>query len=408
MQQPKVALAVVSPDAQLCARVRNLAMEPERGIDIRAEITTPLAQLDRDVVERLRASDAPVVLLDLGRDPTLGLRLARYLAEANPARTFVLTGPAATPEVLLEAMRVGASEYVPVPFDDAALGAALGRAIRRSGSAPTQQVHEAGRVVAVFSAKGGTGVSTTAANLAVQLHLSTQRSAMLLDLDLELGSAALYLALHPRYSVLDVARNLHRMDQNLLGSFVERHQSGVHVLASPAQPNSSETLTKEQVRSLLQLLQRQYDYVVIDLARSLTPAAVGTFEAAESILLIATPDLPTLRNTKKVLPLIERTLGSMDKVRLVLNRYDPTDIITSEDVSRVLGREVYWSLQNDQEQVAASLNEGEPVVFRSKSRFARDLRELAEDLVGPPTPNGRRRRGVGGLFRRRAARGKES
>ncbi|MGH7552117.1 MAG: AAA family ATPase, partial [Longimicrobiales bacterium] len=128
---------------------------------------------------------------------------------------------------------------------------------------------------------------------------------------------------------------------------------------------------------------------------------------AESILLIATPDLPTLRNTKKVLPLLERSLGSAEKVRLVLNRHDPADVITPSDVSRVLGREVYWSLENDVEQVAASLNEGEPVVFRSKSRYARDLRELAESLAGKPTPNGGRRRGIAGLFRRGDARRKE-
>jgi pilus assembly protein CpaE len=403
-----VACAVISPDPTFCARVRTLAGAQGRAVEIRAEITTPLTELDRGIVEQLRDSDAQMVFLDLGRDANMGLRFARYLSEASPTRVFVLTGPAANPEILLEAMRVGASEYLPAPVEDADLSAAMARALRRVGGVAAREAHEPGHVLTVFSAKGGTGVSTTAANLAVQFHATTHRSTLLLDLDLELGSSALYLGLHPRYSVLDVAKNLHRMDQNLLASFVERHDSGIHVLASPSQPSSGDLLTKDQVRSIINLLRRQYEYVVMDLARAVTPLSLGAFESSEKILLVATPDLPTLRNTKKVMPLMERALGSMDKVRLVLNRRRPTDIITPDDVKKALGRAVYWSLESDEERVGSSLNEGKPVVLEPKSRYGRDIRGLAAALAGPQATNGKPpRRSFAGLLRRNDGRKKE-
>lgn len=403
MNEPRVPVVVVSADPAFCKRVRMLAAQAELAVEIHDEVTTPLAELDRHAVEQLRESDVQIVVLDLTRDLSLGLRFARHLSEASPTRTFVMAGPAANPELLLEAMRVGASEYLPMPVDDADLAAALSRALRRVGSRPSAQPQDAGHVIALFSAKGGTGVSTAAANLAVQLHAATDGGTLLLDLDIELGSAALYLGLHPRYSVLDVAKNLHRMDQNLLASYVERHESGIHVLASPAQPGSGEQLTKEQVRAILNLLRRQYQWVVVDLARAVTPAALGTFESSERILLMTTPDLPALRNTKKVLPLIERTLGrGADRVRIVLNRKQPTDLISPKDVARTLDREIFWSLEEEEERVDASLNEGRPVVLQPKSRYARGLRGLTVELAGPAlSTNGRApARGIGRLLRR--------
>lgn len=406
MNEARVPIVTVSTDPAFCQRVRTLVAQAELEVEMRDDVMTPLAELDRHAVDQLRSSDVQVVVLDLTRDLSLGLRFARHLSEASPTRTFVMAGPSANPELLLEAMRVGASEYLPLPVDDADLAAALSRALRRVGGLPSApQPQDSGHVVTLFSAKGGTGVSTAAANLAVQLHASTDGSTVLVDLDVELGSAALYLGLHPRYSVMDVARNLHRVDRNLLASYVERHGSGIHVLASPAQPASGEQLTREQIRAILHMLRRQYEWVVVDLARALTPAAIGTFESSDHILLLTTPDLPSLRNTKKVLPTIDQALGrGADRIRVVLNRKQASDVISAADVARTLDRQVFASLDSDDERVGASLNEGRPVVLEAKSRYARGLRALTGRLAEPVTStNGRGtggRRGIGRLLRR--------
>ena len=404
MSDVMLPCAVVSSDAALCKRVRDLAGESERGLDLVQEVRTPLPDLDREAVDALRTSNLKVLIVEVGGDPRLGLRFARFLAEGDPTRAFVLIGPPADAEVLLEAMRIGASEYLPAPVHDEDLAAALSRATKRVGGATTIRDHqEAGSIIAVFSAKGGTGVSTTAANLAVQLREATHRKTILVDFDLELGSSELLLGLHARYSVLDVARNLHRMDTDLLESLIERHDSGLHLLASPAQPTGPDALTREQVRSILGFLRRTYEFVVLDLARTVTPVTTAAFETADQVLVMVTPEIQSLHNTKKVLPFVERSVGHGDRIRIVLNRADGADLITTGDVATALDHKVYRSLAADVEPVATSADEGRPVVLNGKSKFARDLRALAADLAGPYAVNGKPQ---GGLFARVLRRGK--
>jgi pilus assembly protein CpaE len=387
---------VISTDAGLRARVTEAVEDKRLGLKLSATVATPINVLGREVVEDLRKTSVQLVLLDLSDDPALGLRFARFLSDEIPALTFVLIGPEVAPELLLEAMRVGAAEYLRTPVDDADLVAALGRAMRRISGTVPQETHEPGHVYVVFSAKGGTGVSVTAANLAVQLRNATNKNTLLLDLDLEMGSSALLLGLKPRYTFSDFVRNLHRMDRNLLESLVERHASGVDVLASPAQPSSGDGFTKEQIRTALQFLRRNYEHIVIDLARFITPVTVAAFERADDIVLLTTPDLPTLRNTKKILSVVQRS-AEPRKLHIVLNRHRPTDLIGAKDVREALGLEVYCTLEADDEHVTASVNEGTPVVLQARSKFARDVKALGTALAGPST-NGKHHRGTIGLF----------
>jgi pilus assembly protein CpaE len=390
--------AVISTDARLRARITEALDDRRLGLKLAVTIASPISVLSQDVAEDLRKVAVQLVLLDLNEDPAMGLRFARFLSEEIHGLTFIFVGPEVAPELLLEAMRVGGAEYLRVPVEDADLAAALARATRRlsTTSAPVTDGKEPGHVYAVFSAKGGTGVTTTATNLAVHLRNGTHKSTLLLDLDVEMGGSALMLGLQPRYTFADFARNLHRMDRNLLESLIERHDSGLHLLASPAQP-AGETFTKEQVRSALQFLRRHYDHIVIDLARTVTPVTLAALERADDVLLLATPELPTLRNTKKVLPIVQRTVSNESALHVILNRHKASDLIGPKDVREVLGLDVYCTLERDDEYLTLSMNEGTPVVTQPKSRYARDLRALGESLAGPM--NGKRSaRGLGSLL----------
>jgi pilus assembly protein CpaE len=250
-----------------------------------------------------------------------------------------------------------------------------------------------------MSAKGGTGVTTTATNLAVHVRRLTGKKTLLMDLDLEFGGGALLLGLRPRYSFVDVVHNLHRLDQNLLTSFIEQHESGLEVLASPSQPNLEEKVGVEDTRTALQYLRRQYDYIVIDLPRVISPISQAAIERADRVLLLATPDLPTLRNTKKLLPLMRGALGDRSShVEIVLNRHGETDLISSTDVRDALGEDVFWTLSSDEETVGLSTNSGRPVVLQARSKYGRDLMALGEAITGVHT-NGKSK-GLGGFMTR--------
>jgi len=381
--------AVVSADRAFVAKAIRVIGAPERGLRLVRDFTQPLTDLSKSEADALRTSTAQIVLLDIGEDAAVGLRLARFLTEDNPGRTFVLTGPPVAPEVLLEAMRLGASEYLPRPVEEADLGAALTRASRRLGGGEVRDWAPQGHVIVVYSAKGGAGATTTATNLAVEFCHHGKQPTVLVDFDLEHGSSALMLGLRPRYSLLDVVKNLHRMDRDLLASFVERHESGLNVLASPALIGPGETVTREQARAVIQFLRHQFEYVVVDLEKSFTAMTGAAIENADDVLLVTTPDLVALRNTKKALPLVERSVTDPKRVHLVVNRRRNADVITSEDVNKAIGRDVFSTLSADEDVLADALNAGKPAVLHHKSRFARDLRQLAARLTARPSTNGK-------------------
>lgn len=338
-------------------------------------------------IARLREARPEAVILDLRADLVAGIRCAQRLADGDPTLQIVAFGPAPTPEFLLEVMRAGISEYLPASAGEEELREVLGRLarkLRRGGEA----AREPARIYTLVSAKGGVGKTTIATNLAVELHRLTGRRALLIDLDLELGETALHLGVQPRFSLVDLVQNFHRMDANLLASYIEHHYTGVELLAAPAELERGDSLAQEQIRSVLQFLKQHYDYIVVDTPRTLSPAALTAIEETDQLLFLTTPDLPALRNARRRLPLLEsharkRVQGEPDRVRLLVNRYSPENAITLEDVSRTLELPVSWKLSSSYEAISHSVNRGEPAVLNGVTRYARELRALAEELAGP-------------------------
>lgn len=401
MAENAVGCVVVSSDPILVGRATRLMADEQKGLSLVSEHTQPITEIGKPQAEEIRRSEAKLVLLDLGEDPAVGLRLAKFLAEDNRGRVFVLTGPTVAPEVLLEAMRVGAAEYLPRPVDEADLAAALMRAARRLAGHEPREGPRQGQVIEVFGAKGGVGVSTVAANLAVAFA-KAGRSTALVDLDLDMGSSAVILGLRPRYSVLDVVKNLHRLDRDLLASLAETHESGLTVLASPVQPGPGETITREQVRTMLAFVRRHFEQVVVDLDRSVSPTTIGALETADDVLMVTTPDVAALNNTKRALPVIERATGDSQRVRVLVNRRRGGDVITVGDVSKTLGKDVLATLPNEEAALTESLNTGKPEVLRARSKYGRELESLVRVLGNSYSTNGKHSSGSGmlGVFRR--------
>lgn len=401
MAENAVDCVVISSDPTLIGKAARLMSEEQRGLNLAAEHSQPIAEIGKGQAEDIRRSDAQLVLLDLGDDPAVGLRLAKFLAEDARGRVFVLTGPVVAPEVLLEAMRVGAAEYLPRPVDEADLGAALSRAARRLIGPDAREGPQQGQVTEIFGAKGGVGVSTMAANLAVAFAKSG-RSTLLIDFDLDMGSSAVILGLRPRYSVLDVVKNLHRLDRDLLNSLAESHESGLTVLASPVQPGPGETITREQARSILSFVRRHFDQVVVDLDRSISPVTIGALETADEVLLVTTPDVAALNNTKRALPVIERATVDSKRVRIIVNRRRSDDVITTGDVSKTLGKDVLAVLPNEDSALMESLNTGKPEVLRNRSKYGREVETVVSLLTNTHSTNGKHTKSGSkrGLFRR--------
>lgn len=407
MDIPVIPAAIVSTDPAFGEALR-IALQPDtRGISVRAEIGVPLDAIDTEQLQKLRDINPQIVFLDLEGEPATGIKFAQFLTESSPNRRFIAAGPNLSAELLLQAMRAGVSEYLPKPVDPGQLSEALDRVLRKlaPSSNGTHAPRQPGELLAVFSAKGGAGSTTVATNLAVQLHKLTGKKTLLLDLDLELGEIAVFLGMQPRFNFVDMIRNFHRMDAELLASYIEKHESGVHLLSAPFHPEKAEVVTADNINRILKFLRQHYDYIIVDTPKGFSPSTLATFEAADAIYLVSNIDLPTLRNIKRCMPLLGRVAGSgREKVHLVVNRYHADDIISLEEVERTLGLDVYWTLANDYEAVIQSINSGQPVIHNPDSRFAADLRALSGDVAGVTVhENGRRNRlgSFKNLFRRK-------
>jgi pilus assembly protein CpaE len=394
MDKRTIPSVVISTDADFRTTLQAALLESGSAVVVRGEVAAAFSKIGTAELAELRRIDPDIVFLDLEEDPVVGIRFAHFLADANPQRRFIAVGPPLGSDLLLEAMRAGISEYVPKPITRESLSEALERVGRKMAVSGNGAPRTPGEVITVFSPKGGSGATTVATNLAVHLQQLTGKKTLLVDLDLELGEVAALLGMQPRFSFVDLVRNFHRMDAGLLASYIERHSSGVHFLSAPFHPEVGETVNADGIRQILHFLKQHYDYVVVDTSKTFSPTTLATFERADRILLVTTVDLPALRNVKRCLPIIDRVSGpGSNKVSLVVNRYNPDDPITLDEVRKTLGMEVRWTLANDYASVSRSLNTGEPVVLAPKSAFGHDLRAVGADISGfAPQRNGHKNR----------------
>ncbi len=386
MEQRSIPGAIISSDDALRELLRNVVQEPRHNVAVEVEIPVPLDSIDAEWLAMVRRANPEVLLLDLESGPELGLHLARALTEADPRRRLIASGPVLAPEMLLEAMRAGISEYLPKPVTAGALSAALQRIERQMSHSGVGQPRKPGSLYAVFSPKGGSGSTTVATNLAILLNQLTGKRTLVVDLNLELGEVAVLLSTQSKFSMADLISNFHRMDAELLASYIERHPSGIHLLSAPFHPRQNGEIPGEGIRSVLHFLRQHYDYVVVDTPKSLAPATVAALENADAVLMIATVDIPSLRNVKRCRPLLDQvTQDDPAKLRLVINRHQSGSTIPIEEVESTLDMRVYRTLANDYAAAIRAINTGEPVVYDDRSPFARDLRLLAADLLGLPS-----------------------
>ena len=382
MESHTVGSALISSDTSFCEAVKLGLGSAEHRIGLSVEITAPFTEISETQIEELRRVSLDLVVLDLEQDPATGIKLAEFLAELHPRCQVLAAGAVLPPDLLLKGMRAGISEYLLKPVTPEALHAGVQRVMRRLGWAA--EPRQAGRLFTLFSPKGGCGSTTIATNLACVLHRLTCKRTLLVDLDLEFGETALQLGVEPKFSILDVLRNFHRMDAGLLGSFVERHESGVHLLSAPYHLDRGAVVAEDQIHITLRLLKEKYDYIVVDTSGSFVPSTLAAFAEADKIFAVTNLNLPSLRNLQRCLPFLEQTVGkgAKDRIQILVNRYTGDDVIALNDVQQTLGVPVYRTLSNDYQAVSRAINSGKPVVLNGKSKYARDVQALGTELVG--------------------------
>jgi len=311
-----------------------------------------------------------------------GVKQFGAFLDADPGLPMVLVAPEVSALLLKAAMRAGLRDVVEGPLTPtkaAEVISELSRSPRRQPEriSPVADTTE-GRVLTVASAKGGSGKTVTATNLALLLarKLGPDR-VVVVDADLQFGDVCLVLQLEPKYTIVNAAQDLHRLDESLLGSYLTEHPSGLSVLAAPLEPAFADDISSRMMIEIIAKLRKMFEYVVVDTASLLDETLLSLFERADTVLYVVDMDLPSVKNAKLAFETLRLLQFPSTKINLILNRSNARARLDEHEIERSLKMEIKASVPSDG-LVPASINEGRPVVESSpRSKVARGFESVA-------------------------------
>ena len=379
-----LSVVLIGPDDQrrramakaLAGPQAKIAREVERypGIDDLAEIIE---------------ADCDVVIVDLDPDPELALDVVENLCGQNTTITVMVYSARADSELLVRCMRAGVREFLTEPVQPSTVGEALVRASVRRDEVRRHK-KTTGKLLVVVGAKGGAGATTVASNFAVALARESGRKAALLDLDLQLGDAALTLGIATKFTALDALENMNRLDSDLLSVLMAKHASGLAVLGAPdtipaAQPS------KNGMEKLFRVAREDFEYVVVDAGSHSIEMYEALFEAASTVYLVSQVAVADLRNANRFVSRYFNGTRS-EKLEVVLNRYVARDIeIDEAAITKALTRPAKWKIPNDYAAARRAQNSGIPLVSE-KSQIAYAFAEMARAASGQAPLPGKRKK----------------
>jgi pilus assembly protein CpaE len=268
-------------------------------------------------------------------------------------------------------------------------------AVRKAAHAGRRVINstrEHGRIVTVFSPKGGTGKTVTATNLSTALVKHKGKRTLLLDLDLQFGDAAIMLAIEPDRTIQDLMAAPGELDSEKLAGYTLRHPSGIDILPAPIRPEDAELVTEPKLARLLEVARESYDMIVVDTSPFFHGPMLATLDRTDELLLVCGLEVPTIKNVRLSLQTLELLSFPPNRIRVVLNRANSQVGLKRSEVEAALETKVSFELPSDR-AVPLSVNRGQPAVLSEPgSDFARAIKEMAEALVAPHGERASRRR----------------
>lgn len=337
-----------------------------------------------------------------------GLEQVHRLVTVYPDLGPVFAAHSLSTELLQQALRAGARDAVQIDASGDAVAQAVARvgevlfAAKRApatpaagpvGPAASPMARTApGRLITVFSTKGGVGKSTIATNVATAMARRIDDPVTLMDSDLQFGDVSVMLGLPPDHTVLDAAAAIQYADPELMRNLVTRADSGLLVLPAPSEPALAAAIPPEDMTAVCQGLQAISGFVVVDVPTSFDDTTLAMLEAADEVLLVASMDIPSVKNLKIGMQALDLMAIAGPKLKLVLNRANAQVKLDVREVEHVLGLRAAFPVPYDI-AVPLSINAGVPVVMHDPaSAAARALEHIAEALLGPAGVTGKGRR----------------
>src|SRR5512135_2129703 len=343
------------------------------------------------LARQIRAVEPDILLVDsqLGNESTMDI--IDDLALQFPTSAVVAILPNNDPLVAQQVMLAGARAFLIAPFSQINLVSTLRRVTELEGRRQqvqtfvSSQLPEASRPlrsVTVYSPRGGTGVTSIAANTAIALAEETGKKVLLFEGKVFFGHLEVMLNLKVQNALSDLIPHANNLDEGLIRDVVAQHPSGIHVLLAPSNAQVAQGIRAEDIYNIFIGVSRYYDYTVVDAGGVLNDISVTLMDATDRILLVTTPDLASLHDTSRFLQLSRSLAYPADKILMLLNKAGAEGGVKLKDIEAVLHHQVYHQIANDSANVLRSINRGIPfLVYYPRSNASKSIQQLARKLM---------------------------
>lgn len=383
MTQP-ISVVVLSTGLENFKDIRR-AITAEERVKLLAGGNDP-DQLYEEIV-RLKPD---VAIIALGPNADTAVRFIEKLNAECPGTAIISAAQDASPDMILRSLRAGAREFLRIPISSEELRTVLSR-ISEYFNKQVEAPKKKGRMVSVFSSKGGCGTSFIATNLAA----ATAKKTVLVDLNLQAGDLPLFLGLESRYSIADMVEKRQRLDDDLVNSLVTPHSTNLSLLAAPREADSADEIEPQHIFEVLEKLREHFEYIVLDPQHTFDSITLAALDQSDEIILVLTLDIPAIRSTQRALEIFDRLGYPRKKVRIVVNRWSKQIDLELKQVEKFLGEPVVAFVPSDYQIAVNSINLGTPLVqSEPTSKIALEIRRIAEQIsLGvAPIDNSKQRR----------------
>lgn len=398
MAGEKFRVLIVDDVAETREMVRKL-LQFESDVEV-----VGAARSGKEGIQMAKELDPDVVLMDINMPDVDGITATELIRQKAPHIKVVILSVQNDQNYMRRAMLAGARDFLTKP----PMGDELISAIRRAGEiAHTERAQAAslrgipanmsgagvspisqmgmgltrGRVVSIYSPKGGTGCTTIAVNLAVALHNEDTR-VVIVDSNLQYGDVAMFFNEQGKNTISDLAPLAEELDAEMVAGVLVKHSAtGISILASPSRPEQADKVTADQFIKIVDFLRQMYAYVVVDTSTYLSDVTIAAIDSSDVVVLVTSQDIPSIKNSRLFLDLMLTMQIDRSRVVFVMNKFDKRIAITAERVSENLKQEVAAVLPLEERVVVPAVNRGVPFMIDNKTQqVARGIFGLAESV----------------------------
>jgi len=408
-EQEKIRLLIVDDIPETRENLRKLLFF-ESDIDVVGAATN-----GEEGIEMALELQPDIVLMDINMPGVDGITASERISQKVPFCQIIMMSVQGEADYLRRSMLAGAREFLIKPFSSDELVSSVHRVYQlgasRRQAMPSAQVSSKevatsdvgtstdGKIVTIFSAKGGVGCSTIAVNLAIAMQQNSVGKVLVVDTSLQFGDIGVLLNLYASRTIADLAAHVDELDDELINDVLIPHSSGIKVLLAPPSPEVADTVTPQLIIDVLGRLRTIFDIVIVDTSSILDDVVLNVLDVSDKIIVVTTPEIPAIKDAKHFFEVTEALGYDRSRVMLILNKSDKRINIRAEDIANNIKYQVEGQLPLDERSVTTAVNQGVPYVLGDKnslltqstivlSQHVLEVLNPVDEAVGTPVRSG--------------------